>query len=269
MKKKLFTNLAFAMLLVLSLFTSCQSAAAAPTGEIVIVQSTIGREIPIPWEELIQANDWMKLLYDPLIGTTANAELSTEMGLARKWEMSPDGLTWTFYIRKGVKFHDGMELTAKDVKFTIEMDLAPGSKVSDIESLRKTIKSMEIKDPYTLVINCKIPSLFLPHGFLSDIGANAGLILPKEYYEKVGRDNFYKKPIGTGPYKFHSQVTGTHFKMEATDKHWRDGVPRYKYVTFRIIPEESSRIAMLKTGSADIARISREREGILQLITRV
>ena len=83
--------------------------------------------------------------------------------------------------------------------------------------------------------------------------------MPKDYYERVGKDQFMKKPIGTGPYKWHSQVVGSYIKLEATEKHWRDGVPRYKYVTFLNVPEESTRIAMLKTGEADITRISRER----------
>jgi peptide/nickel transport system substrate-binding protein len=86
-----------------------------------------------------------------------------------------------------------------------------------------------------------------------------GFIIPKDYYEKVGQDQFMKRPVGTGPYKWHSQVTGSFIKLEATDRHWRDGVPRYKYVTFLIIPEESTRLAMLKTGEADITRISREK----------
>ena len=84
------------------------------------------------------------------------------------------------------------------------------------------------------------------------------MVVPKDYYEKVGKDEFQRRPIGSGPYKFHSQQVGSFIKLEATDKHWRDGVPKYKYMTYRIIPEESTRMAMLKTGEADIARISRE-----------
>ena len=84
------------------------------------------------------------------------------------------------------------------------------------------------------------------------------MVVPKDYYERVGKDEFAKRPIGSGPYKWHSQMVGSFIKLEATDKHWRDGVPKYKYMTYLIIPEESTRIAMLRTGEADIARISRE-----------
>ena len=75
--------------------------------------------------------------------------------------MSPDGLTWTFYLRKGVKFHDGVELTAKDVKFSIEQAMLPDSTASDADRiLGGSVKSMEVKDPYTVVVHCKTASTF-------------------------------------------------------------------------------------------------------------
>lgn len=243
---------------VFTLFTFYQLALAAPTGELTIVSSMIGNEVPLPWEEQAHANDWMKLLYDPLVGTTSDAKLSTEAGLAEKWEMSPDGLTWTFYIRKGVKFHDGTELTVKDVKFSIEKAMGPDSKAHNAGTLKAGIKSIEVKDNYTFVVQCKKPSLFLPDSLFSDISGPGASIVSKDAFDKVGRDKFVEKPIGSGPYRFHSQSVGSFIKFEATDKHWRDGVPRYKYVTLRIIQEDSTRIAMLRTGEADISRISRE-----------
>jgi peptide/nickel transport system substrate-binding protein len=133
------------------------------------------------------------------------------------------------------------------------------SKGNNAPRYRSAIKSVEVKDPYAFVVHCKQPSIFL----LSDLGGlffqPTGLIQPKESFERMGEDEFSKHPIGSGPYRFHSRLTGSFIKLEATDKHWRDGVPRYKYVTFRIVPEESTRIAMLKTGEADITRISREK----------
>ncbi len=216
-----------------------------------------GNGVPIPILEQATANDWMQLLYDNLVGRTPDGELSFELGLANKWEMTPDGRTWTFNIRKGVKFHDGVELTAKDVKFSIEQIMGPGSLSNAASELKNQIKGIEAKDPYTVVIYFKQPNIFLPNLFGAIRGTD-GMIVPKDYYEKVGKDEFAKHPIGSGPYKWHSQQVGSFIKLEATDRHWRDGVPKYKYMTYHIIPEESTRIAMLKTGEADITRVSRD-----------
>ncbi len=231
------------------------TASAEPKGEITIVTEYMGHEVPIPYIEMPQGFDYMKLLYDPLMGVTPDGRLSTEHGIAQKREMSPDALTWTFYLRKGIKFHDGVELTAKDVKFTIEQAMRPDCIRPNGIEIKKVVKSVEIKDPYTLIVRCKEPTPFLDNLF-SDLDDTPALIVPKDYYEKVGKDEFQKHPIGSGPYKWHSQMAGSSIKLEATDRHWRDGVPRYKFVNFRIIPEETSRVAMLMTGEADITSIS-------------
>ena len=116
---------------------------------------------PFPAWSVLAGLDWLKLLYDPLVGTTPDGKLSPEHGLATKWEMTPDGLTWTFYLRKGVKFHDGVELTAKDVKFSLEQVMLPDSTSGISDEIRQTVRLIEIKDPYTLVVHCKKPSIFL------------------------------------------------------------------------------------------------------------
>ncbi len=258
MKAKRVGSLGGVGLLVIIVLTGYHFALAAPpTGEVKTVAPSFGNQNPIPYLEMSHSNDWMQLLYDHLVGCTPEGKFSPDWGLANKWEMSPDGLTWTFHLRKGVKFHDGVELTAKDVKFSIEQALLPGSLSAESPFLRAAVKSVEMKDPYTVVIHCKKPDIFLPR-FLSNTEGTDGMVLPKAYYEKVGKDGFAKRPIGSGPYKWHSQMVGSFIKLEATDKHWRDGVPKYKYMTYLIIPEEVTRLAMLRTGEADIARISRD-----------
>jgi peptide/nickel transport system substrate-binding protein len=232
-------------------------AAAPPTGEVKVMAQTFGNEVPIHFLESSHSKNWMMLLYDHLVACTPEGKLSPDLGLAHKWEMSPDGLTWTFYLRKGVKFHDGVEVTAKDVKFSIEQIMHPEASSSNSPVIRQAVKNIEVKDPYTVIVHCKRSTLFLEN-LLSNMESVDGMVLPKDYFEKVGKDEFAKHPIGSGPYKWHSQAVGSFIKLEATDKHWRDGVPKYKYMTFLIIPEESTTMAMLKTGEADISRISRE-----------
>lgn len=103
--------------------------------------------------------------------------------------MTPDGLTWTFYLKRGIKFHDGVELTAKDVKHSIEILLKPDSTSDYAGEVRNRVKSVEAKDSHTVVVHCKAPSPFLLC-LLSDTGGQEGLIVPKDAYEKMGEGEF-------------------------------------------------------------------------------
>jgi ABC-type transport system substrate-binding protein len=200
-KAKWMTLLAGAMVLTGVLFTGFPLVgAASPTGEVKTVAAVIGKEIPIPWLEMAaSSNDWMQLLYDHLVGTTPGGKFSPDLGLAHKWEMGRDGLTWTFYLRKGVRFHDGVELTAKDVKFSIEQFMLPEASLHYSASFfREAVKGIEVRDPYTVVILCKKPTIFLLN-WLSNLESTSGMVVPKDYYEKVGRDEFAKHPIGSRP----------------------------------------------------------------------
>ena len=147
---------------VLILTAGYQPAIAKPTGEVKTAASMLGHEVPIPRFELSHANDWLRLVYDHLVGTNPDGKLSTERGVADKWQMTPDGLTWTFHIRKGITFHNGAELTAKDVKFSIDQVMLPDSTCQYAGNIRNALKSVEVKDPYTVIIHCKTPSIFLP-----------------------------------------------------------------------------------------------------------
>jgi peptide/nickel transport system substrate-binding protein len=86
-----------------------------------------------------------------------------------------------------------------------------------------------------------------------------GMVMPKALADEAQKDQVARHPIGSGPYRFVEQVTGSHVKLEAVPNHWRVGTPRFKTVTFRLVPEESARIAMLRRGEVDIIDVSRER----------
>jgi peptide/nickel transport system substrate-binding protein len=85
------------------------------------------------------------------------------------------------------------------------------------------------------------------------------MILPKQYFEQGGADAFARNPIGSGPYKVAKNVSGSFIELEAVENHWRDGVPKYKTLRYMLVPEESTRLAQLRTGEADLIAVSRER----------
>lgn len=232
--------------------------ASTPTGELRLAMAGIGNMRPAPWQETVFGKGYMTLLYDYLVGANPDGSLSTANGVAERWEMSADGRTWTFWLRQGIKFHDGSELTAEDVKWSLEMVTKPDSVAAFAARLRGAIQEIQVTTPYTLVIRTKEPAIFLAQDLSMSAGYE-GAILPKRYYEQVGADGFATKAVGSGPYKWLKSVTGSSLQLEAVDKHWAEGVPKFKTVTYRVVPEESTRIAMIQTGEADIVGISRER----------
>ena len=122
----------------------------------------------------------------------------------------------------------------------------------------RLIQDIETPAPDRVVIVTKEPTLIIPT-YLSRSLSTEGMVLPKKYIEANGDDVFARKPVGSGPYSFVEQVTGSHIKLAAVDNHWRIGTPKYKNVTFRLVPEETTRIALLRRGEVDVADVSRER----------
>ncbi len=203
---------------------------------------------------------YLSLMFDYLVGTTPDGQLSPNGGIATKWESSADHKRWTFTLRKGVKFHNGDDLTSEDVKFSLERAGGKRSTTGYAGILRTLVASIETPAPDRVVIVTKDPTLIIPN-YLSRALSSEGMILPKKYIESVGDDAFARKPVGSGPYKFVEQITGSHIRMTAVDNHWRLGAPKYKTVTIRVVPEETTRIALLRRGEVDVTEISRERVG--------
>ncbi|MFM9939605.1 MAG: ABC transporter substrate-binding protein [Hyphomicrobiaceae bacterium] len=195
-------------------------------------------------------------MFDSLVGFNLEKG-GVGPGVAERWEMSADGLAWTFYLRPGQKFHNGDPLTAHDVKFSLERQMSPKSLAAAAGSMRRSIKSIDVVDELTVRINTTSPQIGLPPS-LSRAVAPEGAIMPKAYFEKVGEEEFRKKPIGSGPWKFLRNVPGDRIEFEAVDyAHWR-GRPHFKQLHMLQIPEESTRVAMVRTGEAAIASISPE-----------
>ncbi|HSF33402.1 MAG TPA: ABC transporter substrate-binding protein, partial [Candidatus Tectomicrobia bacterium] len=239
---------------------SAGPAAVKPTGELRIASAFLGAQRLIPWAEVPSGGikQPLLLIYDTLVGCTDDGKIAAESGIAQRWEESSDKLSWTFWLRKGVLFHDGTELTAEDVKFSIDSLFDPKAVAPLLGPAKAAFKEAEVKDPTTLVIHLKQPAIFLPWNFSCATGSE-GMILPKKYFQQVGPDGFARAPIGSGPYRVAKNAIGAAIQLEALDQHWRDGVPKYKTITFMLVPEESTRLAQLRTGEADIIAVSREK----------
>jgi peptide/nickel transport system substrate-binding protein len=166
--------------------------------------------------------------------------------LAESWTESPDGLTYEFKLRRGLKFHNGDALTSDDVKFSFERYQGAGAK-----EFRARVRQLEIVDPLTVRFHLKEPwPDFMT--FYGTTASAAGIVLPRKYTEQVGPDGFRQRPVGAGPYRFVSQRPGVDVTLEAFTGYWRHA-PYVKRLTLKSVPDSTTRLTMLKSGQTDYA----------------
>ena len=187
-------------------------------------------------------------MYDKLIGLDGNQKAP---GIAESWETSADGLSWTFHIRKGVKFHNGEELTAEDVKFTLDLYL---SDEAAKQWLQRMIERVEMLDDYTVRVYTKGTQPWLLTYLGGEANNEQGMAMPKDYREQHGSEYFNLHPVGSGSFKFVRHLPGDLVEYEAVDNHWQH-TPAFKNLTVMTVPEETTRVAMLKTGEVDLTDV--------------
>jgi peptide/nickel transport system substrate-binding protein len=161
--------------------------------------------------------------------------------LATGYEVSPDGLVWTIYLRKGVKFHDGTPFNAEAVKFNLDRFLDPEMKAV-YRFLIVRITEVEVVDEYTVKLHLDEPFApllaHLSHSFI-------GMLSPKAV-EELG-EAIAENPVGTGPFKMKEWIRGEHIILERNEEYW-GGAPYLDEVMFRFIPEDAARVVALEAG---------------------
>ncbi len=178
-------------------------------------------------------------VFDGLV--QSDKDLNIIPAIARSWKISPDGLTYTFFLREGVKFHNGREVTAKDFVYSFTRIINPETKSSSadffakvlgakefIDRKAKKVKGLIAEDRYTLKIILSEP--YVP--FISILAMKGAKVVPKEEIEKSGVD-FGKSPVGTGPFEFISMKEGEEIVLEANQNYF-EGRPRLDKIIFKI-----------------------------------
>jgi peptide/nickel transport system substrate-binding protein len=238
------TPIVVALLLAIGLATP---AAAAPEGELTwAVHVSLAPTWFDPAETPGVILPFMVLyaLHDALVKPMPGNAMAPS--LAESWSVSPNGLAYEFVLRAGVKFHNGEPVSAEDVKFSLERYRGGGA-----ATLKDRAAAVEVVDARRVRIRLKQPwPDFLT--FYATPAIGAAWIVPKRYVERVGEDGFKRAPIGAGPYRFVSFTPGIELVLEAFDGYWRK-TPSVKRLVFRSVPDESTRLAMLKRSEADIA----------------
>jgi peptide/nickel transport system substrate-binding protein len=226
--------------------TSAGPTRAAPEGQLTWA---VHLSLPATWFDpgetptLITPTMVMYALHDALVKPMPGKMLGE--GMAESWSVSQDGLTYEFVLRKGMKFHNGDDVTSEDVKFTFER--YKGGMYSE---LKQAVAAVETPDPLRVRFTLKKPwPDFMTY---YSTGSFANWIVPKKYMEQVGVENYKKAPVGAGPYKLVSFTPGVEMVLEAHEQYWRK-TPSVKRFVWKTIPDEATRLAALRRGEVDIA----------------
>src|SRR5262252_3145993 len=212
---------------------------ARPSGEIVAGVSERALTLDPANHYSISATSVLRHVFDPLVDVTNDSKFVP--ALAESWR-AVSSTQWRFTLRKGVAFHDGTPFTADSVVYTLK-------RVRDNTKLIKSfvyqdIESVEKDGDYGVVVTSKRPFGSLP-AHLTMLG-----MLPPSAGKS--EETFFQKPVGTGPFRFSNWTHGDHIVMTANPAYWKPGVPRVEKVTFRFIPELSTRAAGVRAGEIHV-----------------
>ncbi len=195
--------------------------------------------------------DWqnwsmIKSLFDGLMGYEPGTS-TLKKSLAEDYTISEDGTVFTFTLRKGVKFHNGREMTAEDVKYSIERVMNPETQ-SPGAGFFGSIKTITAVDPYMIKFELSRPDAT----FLHVMGLNFASVVPKEEVEKWGAD-FGKHPVGTGAFKLGEWTLGQKLVFERNKDYWETGLPKLDQITFEVGQEPVVALLRLQKGEVDMA----------------
>jgi peptide/nickel transport system substrate-binding protein len=180
-------------------------------------------------------------IHDALVAINWLYEIENE--LAEEYEISDDGLEYTFHLRQGVLWHDGEQFDAEDVVYNLEFHRDPDNATVQ-GTLFRTIDTVEAIDDYTVLVTMENPNA----AFMRT--AAVVELVPEHHHSAIGEDAYKSDPIGTGPFMLEEYRPTDFTRLRAFEDHWR-GRPYVDYFTERIIPEGSVRTIELQTGEAD------------------
>jgi peptide/nickel transport system substrate-binding protein len=253
---------AFTLLMVLAFLVGCtpqSSAPAAPASEVpAAAEEAEAPSEPKAGGTLYIGQDFGPGTFDPhkniawasiniyesiYNGLVKWNEDETELvpDLATSWEISDDGLTYTFKIRQGVKFHNGREMTAEDVKFSLDRLRDPD--VSVFAANYTAVESVEVVDAETVQVN-----LSQPFGTLLLFLVDRYSIIPEEAVETLET-----QPVGTGPFMLEEYVLDQYVRLVKNPDYYEEGVPYLDAVEFKILSDEASKEAAVRSQSVDMA----------------
>jgi peptide/nickel transport system substrate-binding protein len=238
-----------ALLLVSGVAVPGQAQETPRRGGVLL--AVIGADAPSldPHQESTFANiQLVAPLYSTLLQIDPYSYPKIVGDVATEWKISPDGLTYTFKIRRDIAFHDGSPLTAADVKATYDKIVFPPDGTRSVRKLHYTaIERIDAPDPATVVFKLKFPSASL----LDNLASPWNVIFPKKYLDQ-DPNYFMKNVVGSGPFKFKNYTRGSTFEGVRNPDYFVKDRPYLDGYKFFISPETSVRAAAIRSGRAHI-----------------
>jgi ABC-type transport system substrate-binding protein len=237
---------------------------AEPTAKVVLATADWGNELFADHEVTGEGGLYQRLVHDYFIHVEGRNKLAP--GIAKSWSFTPDGLTWSFEIRSGVKFHNGAELTIEDVAFSLEEALGErgAEKASSpaIRALARSTKPFQVSGRDRVSVTTIEPLMFLSFN-LSELAADpTGTIFSKAYRGRVGRDGYNRDPSpgATGPFELVRHDKGSLMRFQRFNDYWKiqERDHRFQTLELRLIPELSTRVAALRAGEVDLIEANLE-----------
>jgi len=250
-----------AMLLLVMSCTQVQAPAGAPlataggpTGTVVVGMPTFSKEVLDPTFDSGDGKIYSGNTTDWLIGISADGKVDKTSGVLEDWQASPDAKTYTLRVRRGIKWHDGSDLTADDVKFSLDYMTQTGTVCLSCGPLAKNLASADVLDQYTVRVSLKVAdNAFIE--LLSPVEGDAKVV-PMRFIQQKGKDEYGKNPMGSGPWKFVARKQGEYAEFEVNRDYWnKDQMPRFEKMKLVLTTDPTTRLAMLRTGELDIASI--------------
>jgi peptide/nickel transport system substrate-binding protein len=217
-------------------------AAAQPAGRLVLAQGVDPTTLDPHNHQEAPAFNVLLNIYDTLL--FRDRDLKLVPWLAESWQ-AVDPTTWEFKIRKGVKFHNGEDVDAEAVKFSLERILNPELKLRQAPNL-SLLDRVDVIDPHTVRVITTKPWPIFEKRLVSD-----GTVVPPKYFKEKDAAFLARNPVGSGPYRFVTWAKDEAITLEANESWW-GGAPKVKTLVFRPIPELAARVAALRAGEVDV-----------------
>ncbi|MCI1589117.1 glutathione ABC transporter substrate-binding protein [Heyndrickxia oleronia] len=257
MKKKGFALIVSMICLTLMLF-GCSNSSSSSSGkkEPEKIVKKEGKDITIAVAANFvsldphDSNDTLglsaeRMMMEGLLGF--DKDMKVVPVLAEDYQVNDQATEFTFHLKKGVKFQDGTPFNAEAVKYNIDRLANPDNHLKRY-SLFELVKETQAVDEYTVKVLLKEPFGAMINNFAHPSAAMISPAALKKYGKDIARN-----PVGTGPFKFEEWDQSDHLKLVKNEDYWKEGYPKVDSITFKPVPENGSRVAMLQTGEADFA----------------